>query len=75
MGKTTLIGQVEKKTWRGARVVCGPPNLHLVLLGSAQFFVQQGLTESLAGPFELIRYDLARLCVVWWLSRARATDS
>jgi uncharacterized protein len=32
-----------------------PDNLHLVLLGSAQFLVQQGLTESLAGRFELIR--------------------
>ena len=29
--------------------------LHLVLLGSSQFLVQQGLTESLAGRFELIR--------------------
>ena len=32
-----------------------PENLHLVLLGSAQFLVQQGLTESLAGRFEVIR--------------------
>ncbi|MFZ9071128.1 MAG: ATP-binding protein [Burkholderiaceae bacterium] len=30
-------------------------DLHLVLLGSSQFLVQQGLTESLAGRFELIR--------------------
>lgn len=29
--------------------------LHLVLLGSSQFLVHQGLTESLAGRFELIR--------------------
>ena len=32
-----------------------PNNLHLVLLGSSQFLVQQGLSESLAGRFELIR--------------------
>jgi predicted AAA+ superfamily ATPase len=31
------------------------PSLQLVLLGSAQFLVQQGLTESLTGRFELIR--------------------
>jgi hypothetical protein len=30
-------------------------NLHVVLLGSAQFLMQQGLGESLAGRFELIR--------------------
>lgn len=29
--------------------------LHLVLLGSSQFLMQEGLTESLAGRFELIR--------------------
>ena len=29
--------------------------IHLVLLGSSQFLVQHGLTESLAGRFELIR--------------------
>lgn len=29
--------------------------LHVVLLGSSQFLVQQGLTESLAGRFELTR--------------------
>ncbi len=110
VGKTTLIGQVEKKLglgrmfyaaadlpappsadwiiqqWQRAQVFAAqqsagyfvlaldeiqkvprwsetikrlwdsrPPNLHLVLLGSAQFLVQQGLTESLAGRFELIR--------------------
>ena len=32
-----------------------PPNLHLVLLGSSEFLVQKGLTESLAGRFERIR--------------------
>lgn len=32
-----------------------PPNLQLVLLGSSQFLMQQGLTESLAGRFEIIR--------------------
>ncbi|MBK6639314.1 MAG: ATP-binding protein [Rhodocyclaceae bacterium] len=30
-------------------------NLHVVLLGSSQFLMQQGLAESLAGRFELIR--------------------
>ena len=30
-------------------------NLHVVLLGSSQFLMQQGLGESLAGRFELIR--------------------
>lgn len=30
-------------------------NLHVVLLGSAQFLMQQGLGESLVGRFELIR--------------------
>lgn len=34
-------------------------NLHVVLLGSAQFLMQQGLGESLAGRFELI-------CVPHW---------
>lgn len=29
--------------------------LHVVLLGSSQFLLQQGLSESLAGRFELIR--------------------
>lgn len=32
-----------------------PPNLHLVLLGSSQFLMQTGLTESLAGRFEVVR--------------------
>ena len=32
-----------------------PKNIHLVLLGSSEFLVQQGLTESLAGRFERIR--------------------
>ena len=30
-------------------------SLHVVLLGSSQFLMQQGLSESLAGRFELIR--------------------
>ena len=32
-----------------------PHSLHVVLLGSSQFLMQQGLSESLAGRFELIR--------------------
>lgn len=31
-------------------------NIHIVILGSASFLIQKGLSESLAGRFELIRF-------------------
>lgn len=48
--------------------------LHVVLLGSSQFLMQQGLSESLAGRFELIRvphwsYSEMRAAFGWDLAR------
>lgn len=48
--------------------------LHVVLLGSSQFLMQQGLTESIAGRFELIRvphwsFDEMRTAFGWDLDR------
>lgn len=48
--------------------------LHVVLLGSSQFLMQQGLSESLAGRFELIRlphwsYTEMQVAFGWNLER------
>ncbi|MFZ9315513.1 MAG: ATP-binding protein, partial [Burkholderiaceae bacterium] len=43
-----------KALWDQQSIGSEPP-IHLVLLGSAQFLMQHGITESLAGRFELIR--------------------
>ncbi len=45
--------EVVKGLWDADRALNRP--LHVVLLGSAPLLMQQGLTESLAGRFELIR--------------------
>jgi len=49
-------------------------SLHVVLLGSSQFLMQQGLAESLAGRFELIRvphwsFDEMRTAFGWDVDR------
>ena len=46
--------ETVKALWDQQSVGSEEP-MHLVLLGSSQFLVQHGLTESLAGRFELIR--------------------
>jgi predicted AAA+ superfamily ATPase len=46
--------EAVKALW-DQRPKSGEEQLHLVLLGSSQFLMQEGLTESLAGRFELIR--------------------
>jgi hypothetical protein len=46
--------ETVKAIWDQQSIGSDEP-LHLVLLGSSQFLVHQGLTESLAGRFELIR--------------------
>jgi hypothetical protein len=45
--------EVAKRLWDEDGHAGAP--LHVVLLGSSQFLMQQGLSESLAGRFELIR--------------------
>lgn len=51
--KASRWSEVVKRLWDEDRM-SGLP-LRVVLLGSSQFLMQQGLTESLAGRFELIR--------------------
>ena len=45
--------EVVKGLWDADRALERP--MHVILLGSAPLLVQQGLTESLAGRFELLR--------------------
>lgn len=51
--KVTNWAETVKRLWDADRLVDRP--LRVVLLGSAAFLVQHGLSESLAGRFELIR--------------------
>lgn len=51
--KVPRWSEVAKRLW-DEDGFAGTP-LHVVLLGSSQFLLQQGLTESLVGRFELIR--------------------
>ncbi len=51
--KVPRWSEVVKRLWDEDGFADLP--LHVVLLGSSQFLMQQGLTESLAGRFELIR--------------------
>lgn len=46
--------EVVKKLWDEDRAV--GRDLHVVILGSSSLAIQKGLTESLAGRFELIRF-------------------
>ena len=51
--KVPRWSEVVKMLWDEDGIAAHP--LHVVLLGSSQFLMQQGLGESLAGRFELIR--------------------
>lgn len=51
--KAPRWSEVAKMLWDEDNFAGRP--LHVVLLGSSQFLMQQGLTESLAGRFEMIR--------------------
>jgi predicted AAA+ superfamily ATPase len=51
--KVPRWSEVVKMLWEEDRFARRP--LHVLLLGSSQFLLQQGLGESLAGRFELIR--------------------
>ena len=51
--KVPRWSEAVKMLWDQANMADTP--LHVVLLGSSQFLLQQGLSESLAGRFELIR--------------------
>ena len=51
--KVARWSEVVKMLWEEDSFAGRP--LHVVLLGSSQFLLQQGLGESLAGRFELIR--------------------
>lgn len=51
--KVPQWSEVVKGLWDADRAIERP--MHVVLLGSAPLMMQQGLTESLAGRFELIR--------------------
>lgn len=53
--KITQWSETVKGLWDADRAIERP--LHVVVLGSAPLLVQQGLTESLAGRFELIRVN------------------
>jgi len=51
--KVEQWSSLVKGLWDAGRA--GGPSMHVVLLGSAPLLVQQGLTESLAGRYELVR--------------------
>ncbi|GMQ87998.1 MAG: ATP-binding protein [Gammaproteobacteria bacterium] len=53
--KIPLWSETVKGLWDADRAVECP--LHVVVLGSAPLLMQRGLTESLAGRFELIRVN------------------
>ena len=54
--KVRRWSEVIKMLWDEDSFLVGAPHpLRVVLLGSSQFLMQQGVSESLAGRFELIR--------------------
>jgi len=64
--------EVVKKLWDEDRAV--DRDLHVVILGSSSLLIQKGLTESLAGRFELIRFPHwqfaeCRECFGWSLDQ------
>lgn len=66
--KVPRWSEVAKMLWDEDSFARRP--LHVVLLGSSQFLMQQGLMESLAGRFELIRvphwsFDEMRTAFGW----------
>ncbi|MDZ7760293.1 MAG: ATP-binding protein [Desulfovermiculus sp.] len=61
-----------KKLWDQSRATLPP--IHLVLCGSSSLQIQQGLTESLAGRFEMLRmphwsYNEMKQCFGWDLEQ------
>lgn len=64
--------EVVKKLWDEDRAV--DRDLPVVILGSSSLLIQKGLTESLAGRFELIRFphwqfDECQKCFGWGLDQ------